>query len=123
MTNYTIASRVLASRAIVAFEGEATSSVQKIMANVVTETSGERYKGENITFLLWLFNDDTFRKELLHDWFYENMILAEKEDKERDKKKQCVPFVKMLLRVFVKVRQTVILFYLNSRSMCFLIIS
>ena len=87
MTNYTIASRVLASRAIVAFEGEATSSVQKIMANVVTETSGERYNGENITFLLWLFNDDTFREELLHDWFYENMILAEKEDEEKDIKR------------------------------------
>ena len=87
MTNYTIASRVLASRAIVAFEGEATSSVQKIMANVVTKLSGERYNAGKITFLLWLYEDNTFRKELLYDWFYENTILMKKEDKEKNTKK------------------------------------
>ena len=82
MANYNVA-----SRAIVAFEREATSSVQKIMANVVTETSSEQYNGENIIFLLWLYKDDMFREELLNDWFYENMILAEKEDEGKNVKR------------------------------------
>ena len=82
MANYTVV-----SRSIAAFEGEATSSVQKIMANVVTKISGERYNAGKITFLLWLYEDNTFRKELLYDWFYENTILMKKEDKEKNTKK------------------------------------
>ena len=68
------------TRAMVSYEGEATSSVQKIMANVVTETSTERYVSENIIFLLWLYQEDVFREELFHDWFCDELILAKKED-------------------------------------------
>eukprot|EP00957_Ditylum_brightwellii_P117288 8945363-Ditylum_brightwellii.AAC.2 len=52
-------------RVVVAFEGTTIQAVQIIMECVVAEKSEEKYTDKNITLLLWLYDNDLLRRELL----------------------------------------------------------
>ena len=73
--------------ALVAYEDNATNAVQQIMKDVVSEASVDRYNSENILFLLWLFNFDSLSKQIIHDFFHQNLIGADKNNEGKKIKK------------------------------------
>ena len=48
--------------ALVAYQVSASQSVQAIMKHVVAYISCDKYMNENITLLLWLFNNEVLQK-------------------------------------------------------------
>ena len=53
--------------ALVAFEGRPSNVVCNIMKNIVTKNSSNKYDAENVKRLLWLYNDEKLREEILRD--------------------------------------------------------
>lgn len=72
------------SSALIRYEGQPTEVVQGILHNVITESSRKCYDNSNVKLLLWLYEDDRFREDILADWFVEQMTGAEQRDEERN---------------------------------------
>ena len=74
------------NNAIVDYQGRSTNAAKQIMKRVVASKSESKYKNENTTFILWLYDNQYLREEFLQDWFV--MQLIEKEAIESNKKGQ-----------------------------------
>ena len=55
------------NNAIVAYQGRPTNVVEQIMKLVVASKSESKYKNDNTTFILWLYNNQDLREEFLQD--------------------------------------------------------
>ena len=69
------------STAIVPYQGKPTAEVQSILKQIVADKSRERYVNQNIIFMLWIFDNESLREELLHDWALGPLYAAAEEDK------------------------------------------
>eukprot|EP00957_Ditylum_brightwellii_P167882 12779614-Ditylum_brightwellii.AAC.1 len=65
---------------LVTYQGRATTAVQDIMKCVVADNSMQKYTNENITLILWIYNNDSLRKYLLHDWIVDKLHITVAED-------------------------------------------
>lgn len=65
---------------VVAYQGRPTSLVEKIMKKSVGDGSNYNYDNQNITFILWLFDNDMHREELLADWMVSRLYEAQALD-------------------------------------------
>ena len=63
----------MGKNAIVAFAPPPSNDVQKIMKHIITKRSENRYKIENMEFLLWIYKDDNLREEVLRYCFVERL--------------------------------------------------
>ena len=75
------------STAIVSFEGLPSSEVRRIMKSVVAKNSAKRYDTEIIRLILWLYNDERLREDILRDTFLDRMHLVSHSEKEM--RKEC----------------------------------
>ena len=57
------------NNAIVAYQGRPTNDVEQIMKRVVASKSESKYKNDNTTFILWLYDNQDLREEFIHYWF------------------------------------------------------
>ena len=72
-------------RAIVAVEDGPSDYVRNIMRQRIAPKTRSNYIGNNVIFLLWLYDQENLREELLHDWFYETMHECKKVDDENER--------------------------------------
>ena len=55
------------NNAIFAYQGRQTNVVENIMKRVVASNSELKYKNDNTTFILWLYDNQDLREEFLQD--------------------------------------------------------
>ena len=48
---------------------QANQCCRKIMSCIVASKSHSKYKNDNTTFILWLYDDQDLREKFLQDWF------------------------------------------------------
>ena len=65
------------NNAIVAYQIRPTNVVKQIMKHVVESKSESKYKNDNTTFILWLFDNQDLREEFVQDWFVTQLIEKE----------------------------------------------
>ena len=65
------------SNAIIAYQGRPNNVFEKITKRVVASKSESKYKNDNTTFILWLYDNQDLREEFIHYWFVTQ--LTEKE--------------------------------------------
>ena len=68
------------NNAIIAYQGRPTNVVETIMKRVVASKSESKYKNDNTTFILWLYDNQELREDFLQDWFVTQLIEKEKID-------------------------------------------
>ena len=76
------------STAIIAYEDKPTQEVAKILRNIVTERTEKGYATNNAALILWLYDDESMRENLLKDWMVELLHQA-KESGRKAMKKAC----------------------------------
>ena len=59
------------SQAIVAYEGRPTAIVESILSQVVSSGTQGNYANHNIDLVLWMYERDEWREELMGDWMVE----------------------------------------------------
>ena len=62
---------------IVAYQGRPTNVVGKNMKRIVASKSESKYKNDNTTFILWLYNNQDLREDFIQDWFVTQLIEKE----------------------------------------------
>ena len=62
------------NNAIFAYQGRATNVVKKIMKWVVASKSESKYKNDNTTFILLLYDNQDLKEDFLQDWFVTQLI-------------------------------------------------
>ena len=62
---------------IIAYQGRPTNVFEKIMKRVVASKSESKYKNDNTTFILWIYDNQYLREEFLQDWFVTQLIEKE----------------------------------------------
>lgn len=70
------------SQALVTVDDGPTDYVKNIMRQIIAPNTRKNYIGNNVLFLLWLYDEENLREELLQDWFYETMHQCKREDDE-----------------------------------------
>ena len=75
------------SQALVTVDNGPTDYVKNIMRQIIAPRTRKNYIGNNILFLLWLYDEESLQEELLLDWFYETMHQCKREDDECDRNK------------------------------------
>ena len=76
-----------ATNSLVAYEGLPSNEVRSIMRRVVAKNSTEKYNLENVKLLLWLYNAEDLREEVLRDSFVDR--LNEASPSLHDMRKVC----------------------------------
>jgi len=71
------------SQALVPYGGALTDTVQAIMNKFVAKKSATKYTNENVSLMLWLFDEDP--DEYLFDWTLDAAFKAHEEDQESEK--------------------------------------
>ena len=62
------------NNAIVAYEGRPTNSVEHLIKRVVASKSESKYKNDNTTFTLLLYENQDLREEFHQGWFITQLI-------------------------------------------------
>ena len=65
---------------IVAYQVRPTNFVENIMKSVVASKSESKYKNDNTTFILWLYDNQDLIEKLLRDWFLTQLVDKEAID-------------------------------------------
>ena len=73
---------------IIVRDSVATDTVLDIMRSSVSSESYDKYMGQNINFMLWLYNNDELCEDILHDWMIEKLHAAKREDDSSDATKK-----------------------------------
>ena len=79
------------SQAILAYEGRRTAVVESILSQVVSSVTQGNYAYHNVDLVLWIYEREEWREELLRDRMVERFIAA----KEKGRKKR-VLLVKLI---------------------------
>ena len=66
----------------------ATDAVLDVMRSSISPESYDKYMGQNINFMLWLYNNDELCEDILHDWMIEKLHAAKREDDSSDATKK-----------------------------------
>ena len=59
------------SQDIVAYEGRPTATVESILSQVVSSGTQGNYANHNIDLVLWMYERDEWREEIMGDWMVE----------------------------------------------------
>ena len=86
------------SQAIVAYEGPTTAVFECVLSQVVSSGTQGNYAYHNVDLLLWIYEREECREELLRGWMVERIIAA----KEKGKKEMCAT-CKAALKEFNKI--------------------
>ena len=70
------------SQAIVAYEGCPTAVVDSILSQVVSSGTQGNYANHNVDLIIWIYEREEWRKELLRYWMVEWLISAEEKGKK-----------------------------------------
>ena len=62
------------NNAIVANQVRPKNVVEQIMKRVVASKSELKYKNDNTTFILWIYDNQDLREEFLQEWFVRQLI-------------------------------------------------
>ena len=71
------------SQAIVAYEIRPTAVVESIWSQVVSSGTQGNYAYHNVEPVLWIYERDEWREELLRDWMVERLFAADKKGKKK----------------------------------------
>ena len=74
----------IAQNAIIPYQGRPTKEVEDIMKRVVADNSNITYRNNNIILILWLYDNETHREEVLRDWMIEELNRAVSADEETE---------------------------------------
>ena len=74
----------IAQNAIIPYQGRPTKEVEDIMKRVVADNSNITYRNNNIILILWLYDNETHREEVLRDWMIEELNRAVSAEKETE---------------------------------------
>jgi len=77
---FTTAAQALQQQAVIPYQGRPTLAVEAIMKRVVADNSNIVYRNNNITLILWLYDNDTYREDVLCDWIVEELHRADSSD-------------------------------------------
>ena len=66
--------------AIIPYEGRPTAVVEQIMKRVVAVNSNTSYRNNNIILIMWIYDNDEIREEILCDWMVERLNRAVSSD-------------------------------------------
>ena len=86
------------TQAIIPYQGRPTEAVEQIMRRVVSHNSSVSYRNNNIIFLLWLYDNEETREELLQDWMVEKMDRAVSLDEASDRSRRSRPAVRRVCK-------------------------
>jgi hypothetical protein len=78
--NFSIAVQALPQQAIIAYQGRLSQAVEAIMNRVVADNSIVTYRNNNIILILWLYDHENYREDVLRDSFVEELIVADSSD-------------------------------------------
>ena len=70
------------TNAIVAYEGRPTAAVEAILNQVVSSGTQDNYANHNIDLILWLYEKEDLREELLKDFMVERLNAAEEKGRK-----------------------------------------
>ena len=65
------------NNAIVSYQGRRNNVVGQIIKRVVASKSESKYKNDNTTFILWIYDNQDLTEEFLQDWFVTQIIEKE----------------------------------------------
>ena len=65
------------SQSIVAYEGRPTAIVESILSQVVSSGTQSNYAYHDVDIVLWIYDREEWREELLRDWMVERSIASE----------------------------------------------
>lgn len=72
------------SNAIIAYDNGPTDHVRGIMKAAVAENTADKYLGYNSLFLIWLYDKEELREELLLDVVVDKLHVAKKVDDHKN---------------------------------------
>ena len=70
------------SQAILAYEGRRTAVVESILSQVVSSVTQGNYAYHNVDLVLWIYEREEWREELMREWMVEHLI----DDEEKGEK-------------------------------------
>ena len=70
------------SQSIVAYKVHLTAVVESILSQVVSSGTQGNYAYHNVNLVLWIYEREEWREELLRDWMVERLIAAEEKGKK-----------------------------------------
>ena len=82
------------SAAIVQYQGHPSNAVEQIMKQAVAENSNTLYRNNNILLMMWIYDNEELREEVLQDWMVEWMNRADSLDQATNGTRQNHPAVR-----------------------------
>ena len=71
-----------ATTALIAYEGRPTAAVEAILNQVVSTGTQGNYANHNMELIIWIFEEEQWREELLRDWMVERLHVAAQSGKK-----------------------------------------
>ena len=81
-------------QAIIQYQGRPTAAVEQIMRKVVADKSSVSYRNNNIILILWLYDNEEHREEVLRDWMVEDLNRADSLDQATNGTRRTRPAVR-----------------------------
>ena len=85
------------STALIAYQGRPTAEVEAILNQVVSSGTKVNYAQHNMDLILWIYESDQWREELLKDWMVEKLVAAEQNGR-RAMRETCKAALKKINR-------------------------
>ena len=84
--------------AIIPYQGRPTHAVEQIMKRVVAVNSNVSYRNNNIILMLWLYDNEEYREDVLRDWMVEKLDRATSSDQATNGTRRSRPAVREVCR-------------------------
>ena len=85
-------------QAIIQYQGHLTTVVEQIMRKVVANKSRILYHNNNIILILWLYDNEEHREEVLCDWMVEDLNRADSLDQATNGTRRAYPVVRTVCK-------------------------
>ena len=69
-------------QALIAYEGRPTAEVEAILNQVVSKGTQGNYINHNMDLILWIYEQEDWREELLKDWMVERLNRVEEKGRK-----------------------------------------
>ena len=80
--------------ALIPYQGRPTHAVEQIMKRVVADKSNTSYRNNNIILMLWLYDNEEMREEVLRDWMVDRLNRATSSDEATNATRRGRPAVR-----------------------------
>ena len=70
------------SQAIVTYEGRPNDVVESILRQVVSSGTQGNYANHNVDLVLWMYEREEWKEELMRYWMVERLIYSEENGKK-----------------------------------------